>query len=76
MPKLCTTDNVLEDLYWVVEGSITIPGLQQKIIDQEKKIIDQEKKNLDQEKKIIDQGQKIIDQEKEIKALRQQNIGL
>ena len=60
MPKLCTTDNVLEDLYWVVEGSITIPGLQQKIIDQEKKI--------------IDQGKKIIDQEKEIKALRQQIV--
>ena len=69
MPKLCTTDNVLVDLYWVVESSITIPGLQQKIIDQEKKIIDQGKK-------IIDQGEKIIDQEKEIKALRQQNIVL
>ena len=54
MPKLCTTDNVLEDLYWVVEGSITIPGLQQKIIDQEKKIIDQGKKISALEDNIID----------------------
>ena len=69
MPKLCTTDNVLEDLYWVVEGPITIPGLQQKIIDQEKKIIDQGQK-------IINQEKKNLDQEKEIKALRQQIIGL
>ena len=47
LPTMYTTDNTSEKLYWVVEGTKPIPGLHQKIINQDERISELEENIID-----------------------------